>query len=189
MLLLSVKPQHMAEALAGVGEVAGPGTLIISIAAGIGTRFIEMNLGGSHSSRVIGSMPNTPMLVGEGMVAIARGRHATEKDAADARRLFGEAASVIEVPEDRIDAVTERQRLGSCLCFFSGRADDSGGNRIRPSPGSRARQLAVKTVLALPSCFRIQRILRPSFGKRSLVRAAPRRQRSRTWNGITLMGR
>ena len=51
-------------------------------------------------------MPNTPMLVGEGMVAVAAGAHATADDIATARRLFEAAADVIEVEEEKMDAVT-----------------------------------------------------------------------------------
>src|SRR6185437_4452030 len=77
VLLLSVKPQQMAAALKRLGEVTDPQTLIISIAAGISSAFIEKHLGAGRTWRVIRSMPNTPMLVGEGMVGIARGKNAT----------------------------------------------------------------------------------------------------------------
>src|SRR5437762_9648886 len=48
VLLLSVKPQQMREALAGIGAVLDPGALVISIAAGITTSFIEQHLGGGR---------------------------------------------------------------------------------------------------------------------------------------------
>src|SRR5437868_7344304 len=44
-LLLSVKPQHAAAALAGIGAVMSSETLVISIMAGISTAFIEKHLG------------------------------------------------------------------------------------------------------------------------------------------------
>ena len=101
VLLLSVKPQQMAAALAGIGEVADPAqTLVISIAAGISTSFIEKHLAGSSSTkswRVIRTMPNTPMLVGQGIVAIAPGTHASEVDLNAARGIFSAAADVIDV--------------------------------------------------------------------------------------------
>ena len=76
-VLLSVKPQHMADVLAGLAPALRPDALVVSIAAGISTTFIERHLGGAHAWRVVRAMPNTPMLVGEGMAALARGRHAT----------------------------------------------------------------------------------------------------------------
>src|SRR5213592_2854569 len=105
VLLLSVKPQQMAEALAGIGAALDPGALVISIAAGITTSFIERHLGAGRAWRVVRTMPNTPMLVGEGMTAIARGSSATPADLAAARRIFESAGAVIEVKEDLLDAV------------------------------------------------------------------------------------
>src|SRR5687768_8886951 len=67
VLLLSVKPQQMAQALAGIGAVLDPAALVISIAAGVRSASIEHHLGRGRKWRVVRTMPNTPMLVGEGM--------------------------------------------------------------------------------------------------------------------------
>jgi pyrroline-5-carboxylate reductase len=117
-LLLSVKPYQMADVLAGVGQVLRPDTLIISIAAGIRSATIEHHLGASTPWRVVRSMPNTPMLVGEGMVGIAAGKHATPADLAAARRIFEASADVIEVAEDKIDAVTAVSGSGPAYFFY-----------------------------------------------------------------------
>lgn len=117
-ILLSVKPQQMGAALAGLGQVISSDTLVISIAAGISIGFIERSLGAGENWRVIRTMPNTPMLVGEGMVAIAGGSNATPQDLASARRLFEAAATVIEVPEDKLDAVTALSGSGPAYFFF-----------------------------------------------------------------------
>jgi pyrroline-5-carboxylate reductase len=118
VLLLSVKPQMMAAALASLGPSIDANTLIISIAAGISSGFIEKHLPAGTTWRVVRSMPNTPMLVGEGMVAIAPGRHATAGDLATARKLFESAATVIEVAEDKIDAVTAMSGSGPAYFFY-----------------------------------------------------------------------
>jgi len=117
-LLLSIKPQQMQAALAGIGEVLSPDALVISIMAGISSAAIERGLGAGGAWRVIRTMPNTPMLVGEGMVAIAGGAHATPADVASARRLFESAARVVEVPEEKIDAVTAVSGSGPAYFFF-----------------------------------------------------------------------
>ncbi|HWE04827.1 MAG TPA: pyrroline-5-carboxylate reductase [Tepidisphaeraceae bacterium] len=118
VLLLSVKPQQMASALATLGPATDPKTLIISIAAGVSSAFIEKNLGGDKRWRVIRCMPNTPMLVGAGMAGIARGANATADDIAIARRIFESAAEVIEVDEDKIDAVTAMSGSGPAYFFY-----------------------------------------------------------------------
>ena len=117
-ILLSVKPQQMQAALDEMKRSLSPQTLIISIAAGISSSFIERACDDNQPWRVIRTMPNTPMLVGEGMVAISRGRHATDADLAYARRIFESAATVIEVLEDKIDAVTAVSGSGPAYFFF-----------------------------------------------------------------------
>jgi pyrroline-5-carboxylate reductase len=145
-LLLSVKPQQLAEALAGIGRVLDPSATVISIMAGIGTASIERHLGGEQPWRVVRSMPNTPMLVGEGMVAVAPGRHATPADVAAARRIFESAASVIEVTEDQMDAVTAVSGSGPAYFFYLVEQMIRAGVELGLSP-EHARLLASKTAL------------------------------------------
>jgi pyrroline-5-carboxylate reductase len=117
-ILLSVKPYQMEAALAGIGAVLPAESLVISIAAGIGSKFIETHLGSSKQWRVVRAMPNTPMLVGAGMVAIAAGSHATADDLTQARKIFESAARVVEVSEDKMDAVTAISGSGPAYFFF-----------------------------------------------------------------------
>jgi pyrroline-5-carboxylate reductase len=63
-------------------------------------------------------MPNTPMLVGEGVAAICRGQHATADDLALARKIFESAAVVIETTEDKLDAVTAVSGSGPAYFFY-----------------------------------------------------------------------
>ena len=118
MILLSVKPQQMKDVLAGLAPVLSDQSLIISIAAGISSAFIETNLGGGKSWRVIRAMPNTPMLMGKGMVALARGKNATEADLAAARKIFQAGATVLELTEDKMDAVTAMSGSGPAYFFY-----------------------------------------------------------------------
>jgi pyrroline-5-carboxylate reductase len=145
-VLLSVKPQQMADVLHGLAPVLRPDALIVSIAAGISTAFIERHLGTNQRWRIVRAMPNTPMLVGEGMVAIARGTNATADDLCTARRLFESAADVIEVPEDQIDAVTAVSGSGPAYFFFLVEHMTRAGVELGLSP-AHAHQLATKTAL------------------------------------------
>ena len=117
-LLLAVKPQQMAALLPAIGEVAKTDVLIITIAAGISTRYIVGALGNRSHWRVVRAMPNTPMLVGKGMVAICSGQHATATDLTQARRVFESAASVVELKEEMMDAVTAVSGSGPAYIFF-----------------------------------------------------------------------
>jgi pyrroline-5-carboxylate reductase len=116
-VLLSVKPQNMQDVLSELKGVINDDTLVISIAAGISSRFIETGLS-PRPIRVIRTMPNTPMLVGAGMVAMAPGSRASQKDLDDARRLFSPAADVMDVTEDKLDAVTALSGSGPAYFFM-----------------------------------------------------------------------
>src|SRR4051812_21341639 len=57
VVVLSVKPQIMDKVLREIGDQLKPGTLVISIAAGVGTETIEEAV--AEGVRVVRSMPNT----------------------------------------------------------------------------------------------------------------------------------
>jgi pyrroline-5-carboxylate reductase len=144
-LLLSVKPQHAAAALAGIGSVIDPArTRVISIMAGIGTPFIEKHLGGGRPWRVVRTMPNTPMLVGEGMAAICGGAHARPDDVAEARKLFEVAATVIDVSEDKMDAVTAMSGSGPAYFFYLVEQMIRAGESLGLT-AEQSRTLAIRT--------------------------------------------
>jgi pyrroline-5-carboxylate reductase len=145
-VLLSVKPQQMGAVLPALGAALDPSALIISIAAGISTAYIERHLGRGVPWRVVRTMPNTPMLVGEGMVALCPGAHATAEDVADARRIFESAASVIEVAEDRIDAVTAVSGSGPAYFFYLVEQMIRAGVELGLTP-EQAHRLATQTAL------------------------------------------
>ncbi|HEV2295091.1 MAG TPA: pyrroline-5-carboxylate reductase [Tepidisphaeraceae bacterium] len=146
IVLLSVKPQQMATVLAALAPALSVQTLIVSIAAGISTSFIERHLGAGKTWRVVRVMPNTPMLVGEGMSGIARGANASDDDVAKVRRIFESAGDVIEVAEDRMNAVTALSGSGPAYFFLLVEQMIAAGVEMGLSPQD-ARQLAAKTAL------------------------------------------
>ncbi len=143
-VLLSVKPQMMGSVLAGLGTMLTEETLIISIAAGISSGYIERGLGNAKRWRVVRTMPNTPMLVGEGMVAIAPGAQATAGDLADVRRIFESAGSVVEVAEEKIDAVTAVSGSGPAYFFYLVEQMIRAGIELGLPP-DQAHELATRT--------------------------------------------
>jgi pyrroline-5-carboxylate reductase len=146
VILLCVKPQTMSAALQDLRGVLRENALIISIAAGISIRYIEQALRGGRRWRIIRSMPNTPMLVGEGMVAMARGANATDDDVAAARQLFESAAAVIELPEAQIDAVTALSGSGPAYFFYLVEQMIAAGEKLGLS-AEHAHTLATRTAL------------------------------------------
>lgn len=145
VVLLSLKPAKFPDVLKQVGPTADRNALYISVAAGVPTRFIETTLGDGQW-RVIRTMPNTPMAVGEGAVGLARGRFATDADVATARRLFESCADVIEVSEDKIDAVTAISGSGPAYFFFLVEQMVKAGLELGLTE-EQSRILATKTAL------------------------------------------
>ncbi len=143
MVLLSVKPQQMAQVLGDIAPRLHADALVISIAAGISTKFIEKHLG---ERRTIRTMPNTPMLLGEGMVAMAPGRLATGQDMQAARRIFEASATVLEVGEDKMDAVTAVSGSGPAYFFFLVEQLIAAGVDLGLT-GEQAHTLATRTAL------------------------------------------
>ena len=75
ILFLTIKPQVMSAVLTDIGKLVKQTTLVVSIAAGIKISTLEKFL---PRVPVIRVMPNTPVAVGEGMSAVARGSYADE---------------------------------------------------------------------------------------------------------------
>ena len=144
ILVLSVKPQILPKVL---GEVTGdvrPGTLIVSVAAGIDTASIEGLL--PQGARVVRSMPNTPALVRAGATAICGGRHATEDDLHQAKILFDAVGITVTLDESQLDAVTGLSGSGPAYIFLILEALADAGVKVGLSRRN-AQRLAAQTVM------------------------------------------
>ena len=115
ILLLAVKPQVMDEVLTGLRGAVTEDHLLLSVAAGIRTAFIEARF--SHPTRVVRIMPNTPALILAGASAITPGRHATEEDLKTTREVFEAVGRVVQVEEKLMDAVTGLSGSGPAYIF------------------------------------------------------------------------
>jgi len=115
ILVLSVKPQHMQEALEEMREAITDRHLIISIAAGIPLRTIRDII--AKDIPLIRVMPNTPALVQKGVSAMAAGDLVTPAHMDAARRIFGAVGETVEVKETLMDAVTALSGSGPGYVF------------------------------------------------------------------------
>jgi len=115
-VLLAVKPQVMSDVLDGIAESVRDEAVVVSIAAGISTALLDRKLAGR--GRLVRTMPNTPMLVGAGMTAVAPGPRATEADLHWVQGLFAACGKVVQVTEEMIDAVTAVSGSGPAYFFY-----------------------------------------------------------------------
>ena len=115
VVLLCVKPQLM-EAVAGAlsGQLAGK--LIISVAAGITAAQLSHWCG---TDNVIRSMPNTPALVGQGMLGLYAAPSVSEEDRTLANELLSTVGVTRWFPDEHdLDAVTAVSGSGPAYFFY-----------------------------------------------------------------------
>jgi pyrroline-5-carboxylate reductase len=144
ILVLSVKPQIMRKVLDQVAGALKPGTLVISVAAGVPVAAIEARL--PAGTRVIRTMPNTPALVDAGATAVARGSHATDADLQTAKAIFDAVGISVVLDETSLDAVTGLSGSGPAYIFLILEALSDAGVKVGLSRRT-SQLLAAQTVL------------------------------------------
>lgn len=98
VIIMAVKPAKVAEVATSLSRAGiEPGTLLISIAAGISTSSLEHVLGDDVS--IVRIMPNTPLVVGCGMSAVSGGASCDARCVDLACELFGHMGKAVVVDE------------------------------------------------------------------------------------------
>jgi pyrroline-5-carboxylate reductase len=144
VVILAVKPQDMGSVLHELNPAIDGNKLIVSIAAGIPTGFIEGCLRGD--ARVIRAMPNTPAMIGEGAAALTCGRNASKKDLDLACFIFDALGITVVVKEELMDAVTGLSGSGPAYGFIIIEALTDAGVRMGLNRDI-ALKLAAQTML------------------------------------------
>jgi len=144
VLVLAVKPDYVASALADIRADFTGKQCLISIAAGVPLTKLEAALGAG--ARLIRVMPNTPALVGASATAFALGKSALPEDGELAQRLFSSIGIAFQVKEALLDAVTGLSGSGPAYAylFIEGLSD---GGVAAGLPRDVATRLAAQTIL------------------------------------------
>ncbi|MDA3804272.1 pyrroline-5-carboxylate reductase [Clavibacter sp. CT19] len=116
IVVVGVKPHLVPDLLREIADDLEPGALVISVAAGVTVATFESLL--PDHVVVVRSMPNTPSLVGRGVTGLAAGTRSSLEDLALARSVFATVGDVVEVPEDRIDALSTISGSGPAYVFL-----------------------------------------------------------------------
>ena len=127
------------------------GQVLISLAAGITTDYIERHI--PDGIAVVRVMPNTPALVDEGMAAISAGTHCDEEHLALAEQMLSVTGRVVRVPEKQQDAVTAISGSGPAYLFFVVESMIEAGVHLG-LPRSTATELVVQTVVGSAKLLR-----------------------------------
>ncbi|MBC2932642.1 pyrroline-5-carboxylate reductase [Nocardioides sp. zg-1228] len=148
---LVVKPQDMADVLEEIAPVLRAGQLLVSLAAGITTAYIESRV--PDGVAVVRVMPNTPALVDEGMAAIAPGSHCDDSHLAEAESLMASTGKVLRIPEKQMDAVTAISGSGPAYIFFVVESMIEAGVHLG-LPRATATDLVVQTLVGSAAMLR-----------------------------------
>jgi len=116
VVLVGVKPAMVPDLLREIAPHLTPGTIVVSLAAGVTIATFESILGSEVA--VLRSMPNTPAVVGAAVTGLAAGTTASAADVAIARALFETVGTVIDLPESQIDALSTISGSGPAYFFL-----------------------------------------------------------------------
>lgn len=114
LVLVGVKPAMVPDLLRSIAPSLEPDAVIVSVAGGVTIATMESLVPCS----VIRSMPNTPAVVGQAVTGLAAGSRATGEEMALARHLFETVGTVLEVPEEKIDALSTISGSGPAYVFY-----------------------------------------------------------------------
>lgn len=117
MIVIAVKPQVIEDVLPAVSPLAGPGSTVLSIAAGRTIASIAKHF--PAGTAIVRSMPNTPAAIGRGMTVAcaANGVSAVQRDRCQA--LLSAVGDVAWVEDESLmDAVTAVSGSGPAYVFL-----------------------------------------------------------------------
>ncbi|MCE7999517.1 MAG: pyrroline-5-carboxylate reductase [Rhodobiaceae bacterium] len=144
IVVLAVKPQIMDAVLPDLRPLVRPGTLFLSIAAGVDLERLDELLGGGAA--IIRAMPNTPSSVGKGITAVIGNDLVTDADKAICDSLLGTVGDVVWLAaETQMDAVTALSGSGPAYVFALAETMTAAGEALGLEP-DLAAQLARMTV-------------------------------------------
>ena len=144
VVLVAVKPQMMDAVFPSVAALAGPDTLVVSIAAGRTLGSFGAHL--APGAAVVRAMPNTPAAVGRGITVCVANAAVTPAGRATCEALMSAVGEVAWVEDEaQMDAVTAVSGSGPAYVFLLAEALEKAAVAAGLE-AALARQLARATV-------------------------------------------
>ena len=150
VIVLAVKPQVTQEVLSAIAPHTGPSKLIISVVAGVCVERFAENL--KKGTRIIRTIPNTPVTVMAGAIAIASDSEALPEDFAYTEAIFGTVSRTVRIDEKLMDAATGLSGSGPAFMFVMIEALSDGGVNAG-LPRDVAQTLAAQTMMGAAKMF------------------------------------
>lgn len=128
IVILGVKPVGIADLAREISGSLSPKTIVISVAAAVSLAQLEAVLPAGQP--VIRSMPNTPAKLGRGVISVSPGSNCSPEQLQQAKDVFRGAGTVVEVPEDQVDAVSAISGSGPAYAFYLAEAMAAAGAEL-----------------------------------------------------------
>ncbi len=144
IIVAAVKPQAMQQVFPPLAAIAGPETLVVSIAAGRSIASFEKHL--AAATAVVRAMPNTPAAIGRGMTVCCANAATSAEQRALATELLSAVGQVMWVDDEALmDAVTAVSGSGPAYVFLLAECLEAAA-RGAGLDADLARELARQTV-------------------------------------------
>ena len=126
--ILGVKPVGIADLAREISPALTPDTIVVSVAAAVSIAQLEAALPAGQP--VIRTMPNTPAKLGRGVISVSPGTSCTPGQLQQVKDLFQGAGTVVEVPEEQVDALSAISGSGPAYAFYLAEAMASAGEEL-----------------------------------------------------------
>ena len=144
IIVIGVKPQVVEDVIREISAHVTSKQLIVSVAASVPTTMIEKNL--PPNVPVVRAMPNTPCIMGAGMTAVCKGKHASAEHVALTCHMFEVVGRTVVVDEKHMDAVTALSASGPAYIYIILESLAEAGVKVG-LPRDIATLLAAQTTL------------------------------------------
>lgn len=125
VVILGVKPVGIADLAREISEALSPNTVVVSVAAAVSIAQLEAALPAGQP--VIRTMPNTPAKLGRGVVSVSPGTNCTPEQLQQVKDILQGAGTVVEVPEEQVDALSAISGSGPAYAFYLAEAMAAAG--------------------------------------------------------------
>ena len=145
-VIVAVKPPKVREVVVQMAPQLNPGTLLISVAAGVSIQDIEnwCRTAQNPSPAIVRAVPNTPARLRQGVTALSRGGGTSDSQMMAAQAVFGAIGAVITVDESQLAAVSAVSGCGPAYLFLIAEAMTEAGVRLG-LPRTAASRLVTQT--------------------------------------------
>ena len=144
IVILAVKPFVVEKILLEVKNLFIQNKMIISIAAGLTTAYVEELI--AVPVPVVRVMPNTPALIGAGISAVASGKYADQQAEEKAVAVFSAVGKTVLLQESLMDSVTGLSGSGPAYIYLILEALSDAGVRMG-LPRDVATLLSAQTMI------------------------------------------